>query len=266
VDVADFQLTTTGISGVSIASVTGSGAMRTVTVNTGPGKGTLRLDSLDNDTILDSSSNHLGGLGIGNGAFSTGETYTVNRQLSVFSNSAQDGWILESSETSNAGGNLNAIANILRVGDDKARKQYRSIVSFKTSDLPDNAVITAITIKLKQQSVTGGATLPMFQGLLVDVVKGTFGTSALQTSDFQAVADKSGIGPFKTAAVSSWYTFDVTNAASFINKVTNNSGLTQFRLRLKLDDNNNSADNFISFFSGNNTSNQPSLVIAYYVP
>jgi len=42
VDTTDFALT--GIPSASVTSVTGTGATRTVAVNTGSGDGTLRLD------------------------------------------------------------------------------------------------------------------------------------------------------------------------------------------------------------------------------
>lgn len=79
VDVADFSLTTTGISGASVSSVSGSGATYNVVVNTGTGSGTLRLNVADDDSIIDSVSNPLGGVGPGNGDFASGETYTIDR-------------------------------------------------------------------------------------------------------------------------------------------------------------------------------------------
>jgi hypothetical protein len=77
VDAGDFALTHTGISGPSIDAVTGSGATYTVTVNSGLGSGTLRLDVVDDDTILDGSGNPLGSAGTGNGNFTSGQTYSV---------------------------------------------------------------------------------------------------------------------------------------------------------------------------------------------
>jgi hypothetical protein len=78
VDPTDFTLTVTGtISGASVTGISGSASTYTVTVNTGTGDGTLRLDVSDNDTILDTASNPLGGPGVGNGNFSDGEIYDV---------------------------------------------------------------------------------------------------------------------------------------------------------------------------------------------
>jgi CSLREA domain-containing protein len=79
VDPTDFSLTTTGaIGGAAISGVSGSGSTYTVTVNTGSGSGTIRLDVADNDSIVDAASNPLGGAGAGNGAFISGETYTIH--------------------------------------------------------------------------------------------------------------------------------------------------------------------------------------------
>ena len=63
VDATDFHLTTTGsISGASVSGVSGSGAIYTVTVNTGSGEGTIRLDAISAE-----------------GIFTTGDTYTIDK-------------------------------------------------------------------------------------------------------------------------------------------------------------------------------------------
>jgi hypothetical protein len=77
VNLTDFSLTTQGLSNASISSVSGSGTTYTVTVNTGTGDGSLRLDLLDNDSILDGSNLRLGGVGTGNGTYRYGEAYTI---------------------------------------------------------------------------------------------------------------------------------------------------------------------------------------------
>ena len=77
VDITDFSLTTAGIAGAAISSVTGSGANYTASVSTGTGNGTIRLNLIDNDTIKNGSNNPLGGAGAGNGNFMGGEIYTI---------------------------------------------------------------------------------------------------------------------------------------------------------------------------------------------
>jgi len=76
----DFTLTKTGnVSGASVTGVSGSGTIYTVTVNTGLGNGTLRLDVADNNSIIDLDSNPLGGVAVGDGNFTSGETYSINK-------------------------------------------------------------------------------------------------------------------------------------------------------------------------------------------
>ncbi|MBD2463127.1 cadherin-like domain-containing protein [Oscillatoria sp. FACHB-1407] len=80
VDATDFMLASTGgITTPSITAIAGTGTTRTITVDTGTGNGTIRLDVNDNDSITDGASNSLGGTGFNNGDFTTGETYTINR-------------------------------------------------------------------------------------------------------------------------------------------------------------------------------------------
>ena len=77
VDTGDFALADTGTASGTIASVSGSGTSYTVMVNNLLGVGTLGLNLVDNDSIVDSAGNPLGGVGTGNGNF-TGQTYTVD--------------------------------------------------------------------------------------------------------------------------------------------------------------------------------------------
>lgn len=78
VDLEDFGIATT-TNGAAISNVSGSEDSYVVTVNTGTGDGTIRLDILDNDTILNSDGNPLGGAGLGNGSYTTGATYVIDR-------------------------------------------------------------------------------------------------------------------------------------------------------------------------------------------
>ena len=90
VDAGDFQLANTGLTGPGPINVTGSGANYSVTANTGTGDGTLGLNLVDDDTIVDGANNKLGGTGTtttGNGSF-TGEVYTIDKTKPVISGSA----------------------------------------------------------------------------------------------------------------------------------------------------------------------------------
>ena len=184
----------------------------------------------------------------------------------LYSVGAQDGWILESAQTSNKGGRLNSSGMSLLLGDDGQKRQYRSILSFNTAGLPENAIIGSVKLTLHRQSVTGtGNPFKLFQGLLVDVRSGYFGTAALQTTDFQAAASKGALGPYMPVPVNGAYTISLSSTAF---PSINRNGTTQLRLRFKLDDNNDLAANTISFYSGNyaNAAYRPKLVIVYSLP
>ena len=53
VNPSDFTVTASGVTGAAIIDITGGGTTWTVTVSTGTGDGTLRLDLVDDDTIVD---------------------------------------------------------------------------------------------------------------------------------------------------------------------------------------------------------------------
>ncbi|MCC3156310.1 Ig-like domain-containing protein [Hymenobacter sp. 15J16-1T3B] len=66
---SNFSVSTTGLSGASLASVAGSGATYTVTVNTGSGSGTLQLNLANSNGLSP---------GVSNAPFG-GETYTIDK-------------------------------------------------------------------------------------------------------------------------------------------------------------------------------------------
>jgi len=82
VDVTDFALTVGGgIVGATVATVSGVGSDYVIHVDTGTGDGTLRLDVLDDDSVKDFPLNPLGGVGVGNGGFTSGEVYKVDKNI-----------------------------------------------------------------------------------------------------------------------------------------------------------------------------------------
>ena len=271
VDASDFKLTKAGstLTGTSISpTLSGSGTTYTVSAGTGSGSGTLRLDLIDNDSIVDENTVPLGGVGTGNGSFSAGQVYVVRPSVqTVTSVGARDGWVLESSESSNVGNKLNSTGQ-LAVGDSAANQQYRSLLSFNTgAGLPDNAVITQVTLRVLQASILGGGDpVTSLKGFMLDTKNGTFGNAALETADFQAAASVTN-GPFLPVPAGNWYSFNLSGAKASINKLATSGGLTQIRLRFKLDDNNNAVANVLRLYDGSApTANRPQLIITYYLP
>lgn len=85
VNVSDFVLNKTGsISGGEITSVVGFGREYTVIVSNVSGDGTLRLDLIDHDSIMDAYSVPLGDPGIGNGNYTAGEVYIILPPMPLF--------------------------------------------------------------------------------------------------------------------------------------------------------------------------------------
>ena len=197
--------------------------------------------------------------------------YEVTPSVSFTSLATQDGWVLESTETSGHGATIKAAGQTFKLGDLGSRQQYRAILSFSIGDLPDNVVIVSAALALRRQSVNPPGTNPfnILQGLLIDVRNGFFGTRAgLQPADFRAAGDTT-VGPFKPRPEGALYTISLPSSAyPYINTSPAGDGLTQLRLRFKLDDNNDATANLISFFSGNYPASDywPTLVVMYYLP
>jgi len=201
------------------------------------------------------------------GVSSDTEAHTVAFQQTFYSKAKLDGWVLETSENGSKGGSMNSTGPTLTLGDDASNRQYRAILSFDTSALPHSGItITSVTLAIKQKSGSGSNPFTALQGLLVDVRKPFFGTlPGLELLDFQAPASKSNVGQFNATPASGWYSA-LLNATAF--PFVNLAGSTQFRLRFKLDDNNNHKADNIQFISGDATvaTNRPTLVVQYTVP
>jgi hypothetical protein len=269
----DFSLVVDpGITGASISSVSSvSATMYSVGVNTGAGDGTIRLDVIDDDSILDSRGQPLGGTGIGNGNFTSGEVYTIKRapantvSVSFNSAAAADGWVLESGENTNAGGTVDRNATTFNVGDDQRDRQYRAILSFDTSSLPDHAVIVSVQLKVKRQSGVGTDPFGTHGPLSLEIRNGAFGNGInLQAADFSAAASAGGTRDPFAGLTFSWYASQLSNANLLL---INKAGVTQFRLSFSKDDNDDRNADYLKFFSGNSIdANKPELLITYSVP
>jgi hypothetical protein len=177
---------------------------------------------------------------------------------------ANDGWILESAEASNAGGSLNSAATTLVLGDDGSDREYRAILHFDTSALPDTAVVTNMTLKVKQQGSVMGADPFSFASLYVDMRKPSFGNALLQSTDFNFAANKVKSAIFNPNAVSGWFSARFNTGGKLY---VNRTGVTQLRLYFSTGDNNNSITDFIRFYSGNaSAGDRPKLIITYTLP
>jgi hypothetical protein len=183
-----------------------------------------------------------------------------------YSIGTNDGWILEKTETSETGGSLSK-TGVLIVGDNAANKQYRSILHFDTSALPDNAVITGAWLWVKRHSSIG--TDPFGKSLLrVDtslLIAGRFGpTIALELADFKTSGILAGNFVKFPQVDGMWYRATLNAAARGCISPTST---TQYRLRFNIDDNNNHIADYLKLYSGDATSTYPpQLAVQYHLP
>ncbi|HEY5999305.1 MAG TPA: ice-binding family protein [bacterium] len=189
----------------------------------------------------------------------------LNKRSRFTSNAAADGWVLESAANSGRGGSKNATAVTLLLGDNAANKQYRAILHFDTSGLPDGAVITAATLRMNRQGLVGVDPFSTHGRLLVDIRRPYFGPTAnLEVGDFQAAATRSAIAAFGAVPVGAWYSADLSAAGR---ATINRAGTTQFRLRFATGSNNDFVADYLRFSSGNaGATLRPQLDVTYYEP
>jgi exo-beta-1,3-glucanase (GH17 family) len=179
------------------------------------------------------------------------------------SNGINDGTIRECSETSGTGCEVDSSSATLIVGDDSSDHQYRGFLSFNTSGLPDNAVITSVKLKVRLEGVIGNPFYKRRQ-LKVDACHYFGASENLQATDFQAGEDCITAGAFNNKPLHDWYIAELDSSAfSYINP----AGATQFRLRYNRDDDNDQRADQIKVYSGDaNDENKPILVLRYSIP
>ncbi|MBI2513224.1 MAG: hypothetical protein HYV96_14700 [Opitutae bacterium] len=188
--------------------------------------------------------------------------------LTFTSIATADGWVLESSETSNAGGSLDATAtgnSALKTGDNASKQQFKSILSFNTSALPDDATITGAALVLTRGSQSGNPTATL-GSLQADIKTGSFGPLAdLEIGDFEAGYTYANVASLAVPAndgETAIGALDV-NGLSAIKK----NGKTQFRLYFSTDDDNDGVGDNIGWYSGEAAvpENRPQLTVNYKV-
>jgi S-formylglutathione hydrolase FrmB len=192
---------------------------------------------------------------------------TPPSQATFVSIGAEDGWVRESAETSGAGGTAQAGSSgaaALVAGDHSGDEQYKAIVSFDTSSLPDGAAIVSATLRLKRGTVSGTSPFTTHGRCSVDARTGGFGASAaLEASDFEAAATAEQVGILGNPIADGISSEARLNAAG--RSAIHRSGRTQFRLSFAAGDNDDLASDFMGWYSGDDatSSTRPRLVVVY---
>jgi len=192
---------------------------------------------------------------------------TVDTQTVTFTSiAAEDGYLNESTETSNVGGGFNATGTGgagLRIGDTTTKQQHKSVVSFNTSSLPDGAVIQSATLKLMRGAISG---TPTNLGNIKVDIKGGSGfnnAAALSKEDFQAAADATNVATMSYPSANGTLSTGNLNATG-LSKI-NKTGKTQLRIYFATDDDNDSTSDYIGFYPAENSTavNRPVLEVTY---
>jgi serine protease AprX len=180
---------------------------------------------------------------------------------------AEDGRIWESGETTGVGAGGNSTDNnttAIRVGDTNADEQYRSIVSFDTSSIPDTATITAATIRLVRSSLSGTSPFTTHGSCVADISNGGFGgNAAFAVADFEAAATATSVATLSAPASNGAASTGTLSAAGLA--AVSKTGRTQLRLYCTLDDNDDLGFDYVAFYPGENTTttNKPQLTVTY---
>jgi hypothetical protein len=198
----------------------------------------------------------------------TVEYTQADATLPYYSVGANDGWVLESA-VPGTGGSLNNGAATFQLGDNLAGREYRSVLSFNTAPIPDHALITKLTLKIKRQGLSGADPFTWSgNGIQVYIQQPSFGKLGLEKTDFNAAA--SSVDPVATMAELpgaknlDWYTvpLDPSVFASLPVSTT-----TQLRLQFATGTNGNKIADMLRFFSGNAPlASRPVLLVEFTLP
>ncbi len=200
-------------------------------------------------------------------AFDTSACTLVAPVTTTFNSlAAQDGWVQESSETSNLGGtatSADSSAEGIRVGDDVADRQRKGFLSFDTASIPDGAAVTEATLRLKRGKLRGTNPFSTHGALRADVGSAFGGNVSLAASDFQAAATAAAVCTLSNATSNgAWSTCTFTAAGlAAINKTST----TQIRISFALDDDDDRKADSMGYYSGDTSTaaNRPQLVVTY---
>lgn len=187
--------------------------------------------------------------------------------VTLYSVASQDGRIWESGENTNVGGGGVSAENLtssLRVGDTNVDEQYKNIVSFDTSSIPDGATITAATLRLVRGTISGTSPFSTHGPCVADIVNGGFGGStAFAFTDWEAAATANSVVTLSSPAANGSASSGTLNASGL--SAINKTGTTQLRVYCTVGDNDDLGFDYIGFYPGETATqaNRPQLIVTY---
>jgi len=141
--------------------------------------------------------------------------------------------------------------NGIRMGDDgffSASSDWKGILSFNTSSLPDNAVVTGASIYMHRSGEGAGSNPYSLSDFtpMIDIKNGTFGNPGIEFNDGIASANANNVGCFHGDVDEDYHVTRIDIHPSYLQHF-NTTGRTQFRVYF------NEADfspNYVYYFDG----------------
>jgi exo-beta-1,3-glucanase (GH17 family) len=174
-----------------------------------------------------------------------------------------DFWVQECSGKRGVHCVINTDETFLMVGKGLGGKQYRSILAFDTSGLPEQAIITSVKLKLKMTGITGFNLANHQNKLILDSCTSRSREAALHpTMELDnGLACIDNVGSFEKGTNNGWYTADLHQDAIHAFDL---KGVTRFRLRISNVENMRSERAYALFDRGiSNGLNSPVLLVRY---
>lgn len=187
--------------------------------------------------------------------------------VTFYSVASQDGRIWESGENTNVGGGGVSSENLtssLRVGDTNVDEQYKNIVSFNTSSIPDGATITAATLRLVRGTISGTNPFSTHGPCVADISNGGFGGSTVFAfGDWQAAATATNVVTLSSPGSNGSASSGTLSAAG--RSAISKTATTQLRVYCTLGDNDDFGFDYIGFYPGETSTaaNRPQLIVTY---
>jgi hypothetical protein len=164
-----------------------------------------------------------------------------------------DGWVRESKRSSSRAGTVKTGTAGLPVGDDRAGREIRALLSFDLDDLPQAAVVTGVQLEVTPTGRHGRA--PKY--LRIDLWRGGSGTPAVTAADFSARATRSVRVPYPSGGGPQLLTLPAYG------DVFRPGVQVQVRVRaVPVRDRNRRADQVV-LASGESASRGPQLTVSY---
>ena len=119
----------------------------------------------------------------------------------------------------------------IKIGKDRMLKEHKGILSFNTKNIPDDAIITGISIFITRKKIEGNNPLKSVfpHNAKIDIMNGPINGLLPEAEDFSVRMDMEDVGCFVGQANRNNYSTRIdlqSDAFSFLNK----TGITQFRI------------------------------------